>query len=231
MAMVTSTDRDAAFRTWAGKDGVATLQKTSVFPPPTSYHVSTSDQPLHRSHQRAVSSTPAGIVPVPYALKSDHLATYYPPASIQPKKRDPTKYTPLGRTDGWAPHNANAPNSQRAVYDPVSHKTTLYSFDDKGGVSWVEGKGNKMMLDKRQEDLNKGDSGFWNGRRKGVVEFVDRTHAFAVNRNAQYCDTVQANEHAYHTPTGELTKWMDNAFSSKMKVPFYGKAPYEMPGR
>ena len=26
----------------------------------------------------------------------------------------------------------------------------------------------------------------------------------------------------------ELTKWMDNAFLSKMKVPFYGKHPYEM---
>jgi len=234
MALVTSTDRDAAYRDWCGKDGMATLQtKTSIFPPPSNYHASTSTQPLHRSHQRAVTSTPAGIAPAPYSLKSDHLATYYPPAGTQIKARDPTKFHPLGRTGGWAPHEANAPNSQRAVYDPVSHKTTLYSFDDKGSVSWIEGKGDKLMRDKMQQDLNEAarKGGSWHGRRKGVVEFVDRTHPFSVNKNHQFCDAVLANEHTYHTPTGELTKWMDNAFSSKMKVPFYGKAPYEMPGR
>ena len=113
----------------------------------------------------------------------------------------------------------------------------------------------------------RGVRGAWAGRRKGVVEFVDRTHFYAVNQNdafLQTCATLPLtliwslsvherpsdefvtnadtndricrvrvrrcakNEHAYHTPTGELTKWMDNAFASKMKVPFYGKHPHEM---
>ena len=30
------------------------------------------------------------------------------------------------------------------------------------------------------------------------------------------------------TPRFARTNWMDNAFKSKMKVPFYGKHPYEM---
>lgn len=114
------------------------------------------------------------------------------------------------------------------MYDPVSHKTTLYTFDNSGGVSWIEGNGDKLVRDKRQRDLNDYAKATWQGRRKGVVEFVDRTHSFAVNQNKQFLDSCAANEHAYHTPTGELTKWMDNAFMSKMKVPFYGKHPYEM---
>ena len=68
----------------------------------------------------------------------------------------------------------------------------------------------------------------WHGRRKGVVEFVDATHSYAVNANKEFLDTCAKNEHAFHTQTGELTKWMDNAFSSKMKVPFYNKRPHEM---
>ena len=82
------------------------------------------------------------------------------------------------------------------------------------------------MREKAQRDANAGEK--WHGRRKGVVEFVDRTHTNAVNQNDEYRAWCAVNEHAYHTPTGELTKWMDNAFLSKMKVPFYGKHPYEM---
>ena len=64
--------------------------------------------------------------------------------------------------------------------------------------------------------------------RKGVVEFVDRTQTFAVNQNDAFLDTVKRDPHAYHTKIGENAMWMDNAFRSKMKVPFYGKHPYEM---
>lgn len=164
--------------------------------------------------------------PVPYTLHTDHMATYYPPSSIQPSRRDPHKFDALGRTSGWAPHTSNAPGAQRAVYDPVSHKSTLYTFDRVGGVSWTESNGDKIMRDKAASDAAKGN--LWNGRRKGVVEFVDRTHPSACNANKDYLAWCAVKDHAYHTPTGELTKWMDNAFSSKMKVPFYGKHPYEM---
>jgi len=156
------------------------------------------------------------------------MCTFHPAPDVVPLKRDPKKFDALGRTHGWAPHNANAPGSQRAVYDPVSHKTTLYTFDNSGGVSWKEGNGNKLMLEKQQRDLNSGSMGQWAGRRKGVVEFVDRTHSFAVNPNRQFLNSCAQNEFAYHGNVGELTKWMDNAFSSKMIVPFYGKRPQDM---
>ena len=82
------------------------------------------------------------------------------------------------------------------------------------------------MRKKAAEDLLKGR--VWHGRRKGVVEFVDRTQTFAVNQNDAFLDTVKRDPHAYHTKIGENAMWMDNAFRSKMKVPFYGKHPYEM---
>lgn len=222
-----SNDRDATFRDWCKKDGVSTLQSTAITPARSSYHVSTSSH-LHRSHLKVASSTPSDVLPVSYSRHTDHMATYQPPSSMQPYQRDPNKFDALSRTTGWAPHNANAAGSQRAIYDPVSHKTTLYTFNNTGGVSWIEGQGNKLMLEKQQKDLNSGSRGLWQGRRKGVVEFVDRTHSFAVNQNKEFINSVAHNEHAYHTKTGELTKWMDNAFEAKMKVPFYGKHPYEM---
>ena len=73
-----------------------------------------------------------------------------------------------------------------------------------------------------------GDMARWNGRRKGVVEFVDRTHSYAVNQNDAFLRTCAKNPKAYHTEAGEMTKWMEAAFESKMKVPFYGKTPNEM---
>ena len=87
--------------------------------------------------------------------------------------------------------------------------------------------GDKLLREKAQRDVAT-SGGTWRGRRKGVVEFVDRTHPSAGNQNREYLQWCAKNEHAYHTPTGELTKWMDNAFLSKMVVPFYGKRPYEM---
>jgi len=236
--VMTNAAKDAAFRDWCKADGVTKLQHWSVQPVKSSLHASTSEQPLHRAHQRPVSSTPKGVTPVPYAIHTDHMATYVPPKATASAWRDPRKVDTLARTAGWAPHTSNKPGGQRAVYDPVSHKTTLYTFDHSGGVSWTEGKGDKIMRDKALQDAQTGDK--WHGRRKGVVEFVDRTHSSAVNKNDDYLAWCAAsltdgaakfggvNSNAYHTQTGELTKWMDNAFSSKMKVPFYGKHPHEM---
>ena len=39
---------------------------------------------------------------------------------------------------------------------------------------------------------------------------------------------MSQNPRTYAPRTGEMTNWFDNAFRSKMKVPFYGKHPYEM---
>ena len=45
----------------------------------------------------------------------------------------------------------------------------------------------------------------WHGRRKGVVEFVDRTHFSAVNQNKEHLHTCLRNPRAYATKTGEMT--------------------------
>ena len=116
--------------------------------------------------------------------------------------------------------------AQRAVYDPVSHRTSLYTFKG-GGVSRQEGKGDQLMVKKQLEDAF-ASGRVWHGRRKGVVEFVDRTHFSAVNQNKAHLETCLKDPRAYATRTGEMTKWMDNAFESTMKVPFYGKHPHEM---
>jgi len=218
--------KDNVYRDWCRKDGVATLQSWSVQPPRSALHASRDEHPIHRSHQPARSKTPSDVAPAPYSLHTDHMRTYHPPKGLPPPYRDPRKFDALSRTAGWAPHTSNKPGGQRAVYDPVSHKTTLYTFDDAGGVSWTEGKGDKLLRDKNLQDAQTGQK--WHGRRKGVVEFVDRTHPSAVNQNEDFHKWCAVKEHAYHTPTGELTKWMDNAFLSKMVVPFYGKRPYEM---
>lgn len=223
-----SNERDAAYRDWCKKDGVSVLQSTAVFPPRSSYHASGSKDPIHFTHLKPATSTPIHVAPVPHLMKTDHMRTFVPGPDVQPLRRDPNKFDALGRTYGWAPHNANAPGSQRAVYDPVSHKATIYTFDAHGGVSWVEGNGDKLMREKQQRDLNHGDIGRWAGRRKGVVEYVDKTHAFSVNDNKQFLASCAANEFCYHPQTGEMSQWMDNAFKSKMVVPFYGKRPYEM---
>jgi len=201
--------------------GKLTIQDHSTFPPRSAYHVTTSTQPLVRAHRRPMSSTPASRAPVPYGvdntnvLPSDNVSEYRPPAGTKPRRKDPTKFDAMGTTAGWAPHSANRPGSQRAVYDPVAHKTTLYTFTDGGRVGRLEGKGDDLMRDKQQRDLNAG--AVWNGRRKGVVEFVDRTHFYAVNANDEFLKTCAHNERAYHPRKGDLTHWMDVALLSNMK--------------
>lgn len=199
--------------------------------PKVAYHVRTSEQPLPRQHRRVVSSTPAGRAPERYTnehgrMETDIIGNYKPPVGTQPRMRDAGKFDAMGQSRGWLPNHPNVNGSQRAVYDPVSHKTTMYSFSQQPGgatsVSREEGKGDAMLLAKRQSDLDGGVP--WHGRRKGVVEFVDRTHSFAVNQNDEFLKTCHSNEHAYHSKKGALTHWMDNAIFTQMKpLPFKGK--------
>ena len=215
---------------WAGQPmswNKLTIQEISSFPPRSGYHASSHPQPLPRAHRRPVSSTPAGRTPMPYGhgsnnvLESDQISEYRPPTGTRPRQRDHSKDV-MGTTAGWAPHSANLAGSQRAVYDPVSHKTTLFTFTEGGGVGRQEGKGDSLLLDKRQRDLNAGVP--WHGRRKGVVEFVDRTHFYAVNANKEFRETCARNEHAFHPKKGDLTHWMDVALLNNLKpAPFKGK--------
>ena len=59
--------------------------------------------------------------------------------------------------------------AQRAVYDPVSHRTSLYTFKG-GGVSRQEGKGDQLMVKKQLEDAF-ASGRVWHGRRKGTDEW------------------------------------------------------------
>lgn len=240
---------DASWRHWCKGDGVSQLQDNASFPPRTSYHVHPDPgnrsihvntrsgpqsvnhtqhlpQQLVRSHSRPISLTPASVAKVPYKSATDNICEYFPPPGTRALKPEEGKFDALAKTAGWVPHNANLDGSQRAVYDPVAHKTTMYTFNGTR-VSRQEGKGDRLMVEKQRKDAF--ESGMvWHGRRKGVVEFVDRTHFSAVNQNKDHLHTCLRNPRAYATKTGEMTNWMNNAFESKMKVPFYGKHPHEM---
>ncbi len=102
---------------------------------------------------------------------------------------------------GWAPNAPNSSGSTRAVYDPVAHTTTMYTFQP-ASVSRQEGKGDALLRRKTESDLQRNAP--WHGRRKGVVEFVDRTSSFAVNANQEYlngCLKVRRAPHARpHAP-------------------------------
>ena len=73
--------------------------------------------------------TPASVAKVPFTSATDNIREYFPPAGTKPRRPEEGKFDALAKTAGWAPHNANLDGSQRAVYDPVAHKTTLYTFN------------------------------------------------------------------------------------------------------
>lgn len=159
-------------------------------------------------------------------IPTDHISEFVPPSGTLPLARDATKFDALTRTTGWAPHSGNVAGARRAVYDPVSHKTTLYTFGSSDSVERLEGRGDGLLKQRREEDMLSGKS--WHGRRKGVVEFVDRTHSHAVNLNGEFRRSCAQNMKMYHPKVGEMTNWFDNAFMSNCKVPFYGRTPVEM---
>lgn len=215
----------AGWRDWCKKEWVAPLQKNSHGPPRSALHVLTSAPPIHRTHQRPwTSHTRPSSERNSRLLATDHIGEYRPPAGTRKTVIDRTKFDARSVTIGWAPNDANEVGTQRAIYDPVSHKTTQYTFK-KAGVERVVGRGDKLLRENAQKQREREP---WFGRRKGVVEFVDRTHFYAVNPNQAFLRTCAKDPRAYHSIKGELTHWMDNAFESKMKVPFYEKRPYEM---
>lgn len=59
------------------------------------------------------------------------------------------------------------------------------------------------MMVKKQTDEAAAGQPVWHGRRKGVVEFVDRTHFSAVNQNKEHLHTMLQNPRAYATQHGQ----------------------------
>jgi len=76
--------------------------------------------------------------------------------------------------------------------------------------------------------LNDSAGAKWNGRRKGVVEFKDRTHNFAVNKSESYLNGMRDDPKSYARVTGEMTNWFDRGFQARVKLPFYDKTPREL---
>ncbi|KAL1510858.1 hypothetical protein AB1Y20_005691 [Prymnesium parvum] len=190
--------------------------RPGFIPPPAPRTAHASELPLVRSHRRPVSRTPAGRAAVPYGvggkLETDHIAEYKPLPGTQARRREEGAFNAMGTTVGWAPHQPNRPGSTRAVYNPVSHETALYTFTTAGGVERVNARGDQLLREKAARDR---EDGSWYGRRKGVVEFVDRTHFYAVNANEQFLRTCNQNEHAFHPQKGALSHWMDAALRDK----------------
>jgi hypothetical protein len=92
--------------------------------------------------------TPASVAKVPFSSATDNIREYFPPPGTKPRKPEEGKFDALAKTAGWAPHDANLDGSQRAVYDPVAHKTTLYTFNGTQ-VAREVAKGDRLMLEKQ----------------------------------------------------------------------------------
>ena len=169
----------AAWRHWCKGDGVTQLQDNASFPPRTSYHVHPDPgdraqlvhtrsgplsvnrtqhlpQQLVRSHTRPISMTPASVAKVPFTSATDNIREYFPPPGTKPRRPEEGKFDALAKTAGWAPHNANLDGSQRAVYDPVAHKTTLYTFNGTQ-VAREVGMGDRLMLEKQVNPITNPD--------------------------------------------------------------------------
>ncbi len=149
---------------------------------------------------------------------TDHISEYTPPANTPPKVTDATKFNSLSRSHGWAPKPPHAPNHTRAVYNPIAHTTSLYTYGDGGSVSSVEGHGDALLKQARDASLERGSP--WYGRRKGVVEFVDQTATYAVNQNDAFVANADAHPHFAARINGEMSHWFDVAIKTGSKIPF-----------
>ena len=185
--------------------------------PPTT---STTSPPLSTEHAEA---THEDAVPEQGSYKlprrhTDHISDYAPPPGTRPREICPSRFDALSQSKGWEPKSANVPGSNRAVYDPVSHTTKLYTYGgSSAGITCEQGKGDELLRRAIQEDNQKER---WYGRRKGVVEFVDKTATFAVNQNDEFVQNANAHPRFAARITGDMTNWFDNAFLSGSKVPF-----------
>lgn len=111
-----------------------------------------------------------------------------------------------------------------AVYNPLTHNTHVVTRADEDGrgASVDVHRGVDVYRQMNQKGLSR-DS--WHGRRKGVATWEDMVHPFAVNQNKEYRQGFKHEPKPYHPVTGEMSAWMNNAFESKMKIPFTGKYP------
>jgi len=137
---------------------------------------------------------------------------------IPPKK----KMDALGTSIGW--QSGVPPVVPTAVYNPLTHNTHVVTRADEHGVgaSVDVHKGVSVYREMTANDLSRD---VWHGRRKGVATWEDLVHPYAVNQNKEFRQGFKYEPKPYHPVTGEMTAWMNNAYESKMRIPFTGKYP------
>lgn len=111
-----------------------------------------------------------------------------------------------------------------AVYNPLTHNTHIVTRADEHGKGAAVDvyKGVDVYRQMTTNDLSKD---VWHGRRKGVATWVDLVHPYAVNQNAEFRKGFKHEPKPYHPVTGEMSAWMNNAYESRMRIPFTGKYP------
>ncbi|KAJ1620475.1 hypothetical protein T492DRAFT_1077608 [Pavlovales sp. CCMP2436] len=191
------------------------------------YDVSRSRNSLERSQavdSRFATMTASGsILPggKTWTNATDSMRIYRPPPEtriIPPKQ----KMDALGTSIGW--QSGIPPAVPIPVFNPLTHNTHVITRADENG----RGAGvdvHKGVAVYRQMTANDLSKDAWHGRRKGVATWEDLTHTFAVNQNAEFRKGFKNEPKPYHPVTGEMSAWMNNAYESKMRIPFTGKYP------
>ena len=82
----------------------------------------------------AVQSVPIA----PARITTDNISHWTAPSTVTSHGPELHKFNVLSRSEPWTPHPSNVPGARRAVYDPIAHKTTVFTFDGKDGISRVE---------------------------------------------------------------------------------------------
>ena len=93
------------------------------------------------------------------------------------------RFDALGRSAAWMPHTPNIPGAERAVYDPLAHTTTVYTFSSSA-VQRQEEKGDGLLRKKHEGMLAR--EAPWHGRRKA-------RHALAPRLSFALADSALAS--------------------------------------
>jgi hypothetical protein len=100
--------------------------------------------PVTRSETFALarsSATRHPALPVPATkaspprLPTDNISHWTAPPSVVARGPDSSKFNALSRSEPWVPHTSNEAGARSAVYDPIAHITTVFTFDGRNGVS------------------------------------------------------------------------------------------------
>lgn len=107
----------------------------------------TQSIPVTRSEKSALarsSATGQWAAPAPAAkaapprLPTDNISHWTAPSTVVARGPDLSKFNALSLSEPWVPHTSNEAGARAAVYDPIAHTTTVFTFDGRNGVSRTE---------------------------------------------------------------------------------------------